>query len=125
MYRNLGNVYGEAFGKRDYHTALNEVAYGNYFKRPAETTGGSINITEMDEEISYNAFKKDIESLKPDKIAFSSKKAYIIVFKCFIMVFVVTKVRPYIRLRPTIWLSSTSVARMTKWLSGKPRRFFN
>ena len=30
----------------------------------------------MDEEISYNAFKKDIESLKPDKIAFSSKKAY-------------------------------------------------
>ena len=76
MYRNLGNVYGEAFGKRDYHTALNEVAYGNYFKRPAETTGGSINITEMDEEISYNAFKKDIESLKPDKIAFSSKKAY-------------------------------------------------
>lgn len=76
MYRNLGNVHGEAFDKEDYHTALNEVAYGNYFKRPAETTGGSIKITEMDEEVSYNAFKKDIEILKPNKIVFSSKKAY-------------------------------------------------
>ena len=76
MYRNIGNVHGEALNKGDYRTALDDLSYGNYFKRPAETTGGSIKVTEMDKEVAYDAFKKDLETLKPDKIAFSSKKAY-------------------------------------------------
>ena len=76
MYRNIGDVHGEALNKGDYRTALDDLSYGNYFRRPAETTGGSINATEMDKEIAYDALKKDIETLKPDKIVFSSKKAY-------------------------------------------------
>ena len=76
MYRNIGDVHGEALNKGDYRTALDDLSYGNYFRRPAEITGGSINATEMDKEIAYDALKKDIETLKPDKIVFSSKKAY-------------------------------------------------
>ena len=76
MYRNIGNVHGEALNKGDYRTALDDLSYGNYFKKPAGITGGSIKVTEMDKEVAYDAFKKDLETLKPDKIAFSSKKAY-------------------------------------------------
>lgn len=76
MFRNIGNVHGEALNKGDYRTALDDLSYGNYFKKPAGITGGSIKVTEMDKEVAYDAFKKDLETLKPDKLVFSSKKAY-------------------------------------------------
>ena len=76
MFRNIGNVHGEALNKGDYRTALDDLSYGNYFKKPAGITGGSIKVTEMDKEVAYDAFKKDLETLNPDKLVFSSKKAY-------------------------------------------------
>lgn len=40
----IGKVYGEVFAKGDYPQALEYVAFGNYFLRPAEVCGESIVI---------------------------------------------------------------------------------
>ena len=40
----IGKVYSEVFAKRDYPQALEHVAFGNYFWRPAEVCSESIVI---------------------------------------------------------------------------------
>ncbi len=40
----IGKVYGEVFAKGDYPQALEYIAFGNYFLRPAEVCGESIVI---------------------------------------------------------------------------------
>ena len=44
IYRNIGKVYSEVFAKGDYPQALEHVAFGNYFLRPAEVCSESIVI---------------------------------------------------------------------------------
>ena len=40
----IDKVYGEVFAKGDYLQALEYIAFGNYFLRPAEVCGESIVI---------------------------------------------------------------------------------
>ena len=77
IYRNIGKVYGEVFTKGDYPQALEYVAFGNYFLRPAEMCGESIIINSWDEEVrSFQQLAALEKQLQPALIVFVSKKAY-------------------------------------------------
>ena len=77
IYRNLGKVYGEVFAKGDYPQALEYIAFGNYFLRPAEVCGESIIINSWDEEVrSFQQLAALEKQLQPALIVFVSKKAY-------------------------------------------------
>ncbi|WGU67569.1 hypothetical protein QIU18_05410 [Capnocytophaga canimorsus] len=75
IYRNIGNVYGEVFGKGDYRCALEFVAFSNYFLRPAEVCGGSIAVNDLDAKISYLHLTELHKQLQPQWIIFVSKKS--------------------------------------------------
>ena len=77
IYRNIGKVYGEVFAKGDYPQALEYIAFGNYFLRPAEVCGESIIINGWDEEVrSFQQLVALEKELQPALIVFASKKAY-------------------------------------------------
>ena len=77
IYRNIGKMYGEVFAKGDYPQALEYIAFGNYFLRPAEVCGESIIINGWDEEVRSFQQLADLEKqLQPALIVFVSKKAY-------------------------------------------------
>ena len=77
IYRNIGKVYGEVFAKGDYPQALEYIAFGNYFLRPAEVCGESIIINSWDEEVrSFQQLAALEKQLQPALIVFVSKKAY-------------------------------------------------
>ncbi|WP_315156186.1 hypothetical protein [Capnocytophaga leadbetteri] len=77
IYRNIGKVYGEVFAKGDYPQALEYIAFGNYFLRPAEVCGESIIINGWDEEVrSFQQLAALEKQLQPALIVFVSKKAY-------------------------------------------------
>lgn len=77
IYRNIGKVYGEVFAKGDYSQALEYIAFGNYFLRPAEVCGESIIINSWDEEVrSFQQLAALEKQLQPTLIVFVSKKAY-------------------------------------------------
>lgn len=77
IYRNIGKVYGEVFAKGDYPQALEYIAFGNYFLRPAEVCGDSIVINGWEEEVrSFQQLVALEKRLQPALIVFVSKKAY-------------------------------------------------
>ena len=77
IYRNIGKIYGEVFAKGDYPQALEYIAFGNYFLRPAEVCGESIVINGWDEEVrSFQQLVALEKELQPTLIVFVSKKAY-------------------------------------------------
>ena len=77
IYRNIGKMYGEVFAKGDYPQALEYIAFGNYFLRPAEVCGESIIIKGWDEEVrSFQQLAALEKQLQPALIVFVSKKAY-------------------------------------------------
>lgn len=77
IYRNIGKVYGEVFAKGDYPQALEYIAFGNYFLRPAEVCGESIIINSWEEEVcSFQQLVALEKHLQPALIVFVSKKAY-------------------------------------------------
>ena len=77
IYRNIGKVYGEVFAKGDYPQALEYIAFGNYFLRPAEVCGESIIINGWEEEVcSFQQLVALEKQLQPALIVFVSKKAY-------------------------------------------------
>lgn len=77
MYRNYGNSFAHAMNiEGGFQKALPHTAFYNYFLRPAETTGDSINILGWDEEVrSFENLKTLYNILKPEKIVFLSSKA--------------------------------------------------
>lgn len=75
MYKNFGKVFAEVFGCSGYQEALSHTAFYNYFLRPAEIPGKSINATWEDRLYSYEHLVKLIEVIDPDKIIFLSSLA--------------------------------------------------
>lgn len=55
--------------------AMNDIAFMNFFQRPAEKTGDSINVGKKDVEVAIYVLKDVIETLAPDLIVFVSFKA--------------------------------------------------
>ncbi len=69
LEKSFKNVYNDV--------SLFEVcAYINYFQRPSETAGDSINVSSVDSEIALENLLGLIKILKPTKIIFVSSKAY-------------------------------------------------
>ena len=69
IFRNLKSVLNLS-------DSLEDFAYCNYFQRPAEKTGDSINVHEIDESIAYKTLVSIATITQPDAIIFCSKKAY-------------------------------------------------
>jgi len=55
--------------------AMNDIAFMNYFQRPAEKTGESIHVGQKDVEIATSVLTDVIETLAPDIVIFVSFKA--------------------------------------------------
>ena len=66
------------------YTVYKHISFMNFFQRPAEITGNSINVTPKDKEVSNITFQNVVEIIKPDVIVFGSKKAYKFVDKNFL-----------------------------------------
>lgn len=73
IFQNLDNAFAETFkGNRVFENTV----YFNYFQRPAEIQGGSINIQKLDSEKALENLKGLNEILKPELIIFTSSKAF-------------------------------------------------
>lgn len=56
--------------------AFTAFAFYNYFQRPASNSGSLIELTDEDEMQAYAVYQRVVESLKPNRFIFLSKKAY-------------------------------------------------
>ena len=70
IYRAVGNAYS----KKGYKEGLKNIVFTNYFKRPAEKKGGSINNTKLDNDVAFDELMALIKRRKPDIISFQTKK---------------------------------------------------
>jgi hypothetical protein len=73
IFQNLDNAYLDCFpGLRLFDNAV----YFNYFQRPAEMQGGSIQIHPLDSEVALKNLVELNKILTPDLIVFTSSKAF-------------------------------------------------
>ena len=70
IYRFVGNAYS----KKGYKEGLKNIVFTNYYKRPAEKKGGSINNTKLDNDVAFDELMALIKRRKPDIISFQTKK---------------------------------------------------
>lgn len=76
IYRNIAREINENhFNYKNSAEIFNHVAYMNYFQRPAEVAGGSINIKAIDKAISESVVSDVLNVLNPDLIIICSNKA--------------------------------------------------
>lgn len=77
IYRNIEKALFESlmFEKKPL-SAFTEVAFMNYFQRPAERTGKSIKVSQRDAEVSYAVFQSVINAIAPNIIIFTSSLAW-------------------------------------------------
>lgn len=75
IYRNIGIEIANFLGLEDYNKALLQIAFYNYFLRPAEAEGESILDSWNDDVYSFIHLINIEKILKPHAIIFSSKKA--------------------------------------------------
>ncbi|GAB7226341.1 hypothetical protein VrSk94_00200 [Vibrio rotiferianus] len=61
-YDNLGKI-------------MEHIAFINFFQRPAENTGDSINVSDQDVSVATEVLRDVIRALKPELIVFTSSKA--------------------------------------------------
>ena len=73
IFQNLDYAYNEVFnGARLFESAV----YFNYFQRPAEYEGGSIQVHKMDSQKALENLMGLNTILQPDLVIFTSTKAY-------------------------------------------------
>ncbi|WP_366183262.1 hypothetical protein [Flavobacterium ovatum] len=113
IFKNLETAYKTVFKNSQ---LFDECVYINYFQRPAEKKGDSIQIDKRDSAIALDNLLVLIDVLKLDKIIFVSSKAY----KDFIVNTTETqrKALPYIGSVPhpsaSAWWNTTSTKYGTK-----------
>lgn len=74
IFYNLNNAYQEVFATSTH--LFEDAAYLNYFQRPAEETGESINNDLRDNQVAYENLLNISDVLQPDVVIFTSSKAY-------------------------------------------------
>lgn len=76
IYRNIESaiVAGGIFpdGPR---SVFPEIAFLNFFQRPAEVLGGSIRVSKADREMACMVFQEVVVTIEPTAVAFTSKLA--------------------------------------------------
>ncbi|MBE9664663.1 hypothetical protein [Mucilaginibacter myungsuensis] len=77
IFYNIKNAVFDArnISKKDKYL-FHQFGYYNYFQRPAEETGASIQLSGNDYRIAYNTIKAIAEIAQPTDLIFVSKKAY-------------------------------------------------
>jgi len=81
-YRIFINI-GEALiasclptSSKDRYTVYENMAFMNFFQRPAEKNGKSINVKSIDITIANEVSKEVVKCIEPDIVIFTSVKAY-------------------------------------------------
>lgn len=76
IYRNACKVINEVTFKYEKPSdIIDHLAYYNFFQRPAEVTGKSIRVTQLDINHSLNVMDGLVSELKPDMVVFVSALA--------------------------------------------------
>lgn len=76
IYKNTCSVINScSFKYAQPSKVIEHYAYYNFFQRPAEVTGESINVKEIDKEVASAVFQSIIEKLNPELIIFTSALA--------------------------------------------------
>lgn len=77
IFYNIKNAVFDSLGiKSKNKNIFQHLAFYNYFQRPAEITGDSINNTEVDDQVAYETLKAICNITQPTAIIFTSQKAY-------------------------------------------------
>jgi len=77
IFYNIKSVIQEVHQlKKSKEPIFQNFGYYNYFQRPAEVTGNSINNCSIDNEVGYQTIKVLAETVKPTVVIFVSKRAY-------------------------------------------------
>ncbi len=77
FYQLKAAIFDACQTKNKSQTLFQHFAYYNYFQRPAEIVGESIQVSGIDNRVAYNTIKAITEIAEPTAIIFVSKKAYI------------------------------------------------
>lgn len=77
IYRNLFTTINSSpkFKHQNYLDVIDQVAYYNCFQRPAEKTGGSIDVKPRDIPMAESTLKLVLNTLQPELIIVASRKA--------------------------------------------------
>lgn len=77
IYRNLDNALCSCkLLSPTPPNAFTEVAFMNYFQRPAEVSGKSIKVCDQDAKVANEVFQAVTKALNPDVVIFCSSLAY-------------------------------------------------
>jgi hypothetical protein len=77
IYKNIEKALRESkMLVSDDESVFVDLAFMNFFQRPAEVTGKSINVSEIDSLVSDEVFKSVIEIISPHIIIFTSSLAF-------------------------------------------------
>lgn len=73
FFKNLNAVYA-SFGMAN--NLFDDGAYMNYYQRPSQTHGKTINVHNLDRQVAFETLKVFYDLIQPSVIVFASKKAH-------------------------------------------------
>jgi len=77
IYRNIEKaLFDSDFFKGKPDNAFSEIAFMNFFQRPAEINGKSIIVSDIDLTESNKIFSEVVNIIQPDSVIFTSSLAY-------------------------------------------------
>ena len=77
IYRNIESaLFSSKTVNKELFTAFTEIAFMNFFQRPAETTGDSIKVSPQDVLVAIQVSEQVVESIRPDLVIFTSSLAF-------------------------------------------------
>ncbi len=77
IYKNIEKgLYEAGFCGREQSTAFSDIAFLNYFQRPAQKTGESIKVTKLDSDVSHYVVSQVVATISPDIVIFASSLAW-------------------------------------------------
>lgn len=77
IYRNIFYAINETgFILEENKNVLTYISYMNFFQKPAQETGESIEVTEEDKNVANDILKKVIDIIKPDYLFFVSSESW-------------------------------------------------
>ncbi|MGF1727933.1 hypothetical protein [Photobacterium nomapromontoriensis] len=77
IYRNIEKALFESNANScEQSTAFSNIAFLNYFQRPAEQTGKSNKVSQLDSDVSKNVVGQVVKAISPELIIFTSSLAW-------------------------------------------------
>jgi len=77
IYRNIEKALFETeLYKEKQLTVFSDIAFLNYFQRPAQQTGKSIKVSKLDSDISNKVVSQVVTTISPDIVIFTSSLAW-------------------------------------------------